>query len=184
MRDEIDVERVFVVGLRGEVPEGFRDYEELLEGASSSWRAPEVKEGQAAGLCYTSGTTGKPKGVMYSHRALVLHSLASALPDQLGVSQRDVLLPVVPMFPRQRLGVAVHLRNGRLQAGHAGASFGRAELARPVREGARHDHRRRADDLDGDLAGARARAEEVVAAAGDDDDRRRFGRARGDDPGV
>ena len=90
-------EHVVVVGQGGEAPEGHLDYEQLLAGANESeWAAPD--ELRAAALCYTSGTTGRPKGVVYSHRALVLHSLVAALPDTLGVSQRDVILPVVPMF--------------------------------------------------------------------------------------
>ena len=59
---------------------------------------PMIDERSAAAMCYTSGTTGRPKGVIYSHRALVLHSLVFALPDALGISSRDVIMPVVPMF--------------------------------------------------------------------------------------
>ena len=55
-------------------------------------------ENTASSLCYTSGTTGNPKGVLYSHRSTVLHTYASALPDALDLSARDVVLPVVPMF--------------------------------------------------------------------------------------
>ncbi len=61
-----------------------------------SW--PAIDERQAAAMCYTSGTTGRPKGVIYSHRALVLHSIVFALPDALGIGSRDVILPAVPMF--------------------------------------------------------------------------------------
>jgi fatty-acyl-CoA synthase len=57
-----------------------------------------MDENAASSLCYTSGTTGNPKGVLYSHRSTVLHSYGSALPDSVGLSQRDVALPVVPMF--------------------------------------------------------------------------------------
>lgn len=98
-RSRIGVERVIVVPLTGEaVAEGFDDYERLLASAGDALAYPDLNENEAAGLCYTSGTTGRPKGVAYSHRALVLHSLASGLADTLGVRNADVLCPVVPMF--------------------------------------------------------------------------------------
>ena len=80
------------------------DYESLVaEGDSVEW--PTLDERRAAAMCYTSGTTGRPKGVVYSHRALVLHSLVAALPDQLAVSARDTILPVVPMFHANAWGL-------------------------------------------------------------------------------
>ena len=57
-------------------------------------------------MCYTSGTTGNPKGVVYSHRSNVLHALMAALPDAMGVASRDVILPVVPMFHANGWGLA------------------------------------------------------------------------------
>jgi 3-(methylthio)propionyl---CoA ligase len=75
-----------------------RCYEDLLEAQSDSYAWPQFDENTASSLCYTSGTTGNPKGVLYSHRSTVLHSYAAALPDALNVSARDVVLPVVPMF--------------------------------------------------------------------------------------
>ncbi|HWB76941.1 MAG TPA: long-chain fatty acid--CoA ligase [Nannocystaceae bacterium] len=75
-----------------------REYEELLASAQDSTRLPELAESDACGTCYTSGTTGKPKGVVYTHRSTVLHSLVTALPDALELGRRDTLLPVVPMF--------------------------------------------------------------------------------------
>jgi 3-(methylthio)propionyl---CoA ligase len=73
-------------------------YESLIADESSECEWPEFDENLASSLCYTSGTTGDPKGVLYSHRSTVLHCLASALPDSDCLSGNDVILPVVPMF--------------------------------------------------------------------------------------
>jgi fatty-acyl-CoA synthase len=73
-------------------------YEELLAAQSTDFEWPLFDENSASSLCYTSGTTGHPKGALYSHRSTILHSYASALPDGLNVSARDTVLPVVPMF--------------------------------------------------------------------------------------
>ncbi|HEX2530880.1 MAG TPA: 3-(methylthio)propionyl-CoA ligase [Burkholderiaceae bacterium] len=73
-------------------------YEDLIEDHSDQYIWPLFDENSASSLCYTSGTTGNPKGALYSHRSTVLHSYASALPDALDVSSTDVVLPVVPMF--------------------------------------------------------------------------------------
>ncbi|WP_229518807.1 3-(methylthio)propionyl-CoA ligase [Massilia rhizosphaerae] len=73
-------------------------YEDLLAAASDDYAWPEFDEHAAAALCYTSGTTGNPKGVLYSHRSTVLHAYASAMPNALNVAAADVVLPVVPMF--------------------------------------------------------------------------------------
>jgi fatty-acyl-CoA synthase len=81
-------------------------YEELLEQAGPGpFEYPEVDERQAAALCYTSGTTGNPKGVLYSHRSISLHSTASLMTDALGLSQRDRALVVVPMFHANAWGI-------------------------------------------------------------------------------
>jgi len=78
---------------------GLLCYEDLIESqADDAFDWPEFDEQTASSLCYTSGTTGNPKGVLYSHRSTVLHTMASALPDALNISARDVVLPVVPMF--------------------------------------------------------------------------------------
>ncbi len=77
---------------------GLLCYEELIEAHDDQYIWPSFDENTASSLCYTSGTTGNPKGVLYSHRSTVLHTYAAALPDALNCSQRDAILPVVPMF--------------------------------------------------------------------------------------
>lgn len=73
-------------------------YEDLVDGHSDAFDWPLLDENSASSLCYTSGTTGNPKGVLYSHRSTLLHTYAAALPDSLNCSARDVIFPVVPMF--------------------------------------------------------------------------------------
>ena len=73
-------------------------YEDLIASHSDDYAWPLFDENSACTLCYTSGTTGNPKGALYSHRSTVLHAYGSALPNALNVTSRDVVLPVVPMF--------------------------------------------------------------------------------------
>ncbi|QDA62592.1 long-chain-fatty-acid--CoA ligase [Hymenobacter jejuensis] len=77
---------------------GLLCYEELLDAQSDDYEWPVFDENTASSLCYTSGTTDEPKGVLYSHRSTLLHSYAASLPDCFNCSARDVVLPVVPMF--------------------------------------------------------------------------------------
>jgi fatty-acyl-CoA synthase len=100
------VERFVVIGDgdAGSLPEPLR-YEELLAEQEPGFDYPELDERQAAGLCYTSGTTGNPKGVMYSHRSNVLHSMMTNMSDTLGIGRDDRVLPVVPMFHANAWGL-------------------------------------------------------------------------------
>src|SRR3954454_11495167 len=92
-------------GDAGSLPAALR-YEELTADAPDEpfdW--PEIGERQAAGLCYTSGTTGNPKGVLYSHKSNVLHSFGTCLADSMGLSANDRMLPMVPMFHANAWGI-------------------------------------------------------------------------------
>jgi fatty-acyl-CoA synthase len=80
-------------------------YRELLAAESPEYAWPEIDERAAAAMCYTSGTTGNPKGVAYSHRSAFLHSLAAMTPNGLGLSERDRILSIVPMFHANAWGI-------------------------------------------------------------------------------
>ncbi|MCW7541310.1 3-(methylthio)propionyl-CoA ligase [Aquabacterium sp. A7-Y] len=79
-------------------PLDLKCYDELVEAEDGRYEWPEFDENTASSICYTSGTTGNPKGAVYSHRSTLLHAFASAMPDAMECSSRDVILPVVPMF--------------------------------------------------------------------------------------
>ena len=98
LRGQVSLKHVVVWTNGTQAPEGMIDYEELIAPEPEEFAGPRLDEREAACMCYTSGTTGRPKGVVYSHRAIVLHSLASAMTDGLAIGQREVLCPVVPMF--------------------------------------------------------------------------------------
>jgi fatty-acyl-CoA synthase len=84
---------------------GLRSYEEWIGGESTQYGWPTFDERSASALCYTSGTTGNPKGVLYSHRSTILHAYGGALPDALAFSARETILPVVPMFHVNAWGI-------------------------------------------------------------------------------
>jgi fatty-acyl-CoA synthase len=105
-RAQTKIEKVIVVPLTGKpVPAGYLDYEAFLQTATGDWDYPEMHEDDPIAMCYTSGTTGKPKGVVYSHRSQVLHTLVQVIPDSIGISGRDVILPIVPMFHANAWGI-------------------------------------------------------------------------------
>jgi fatty-acyl-CoA synthase len=82
-----------------------RCYDELVEAEDGVYAWPEFDENTASSICYTSGTTGHPKGAVYSHRSTLLHTFGMALPDAMGLGAKDVILPVVPMFHVNAWGV-------------------------------------------------------------------------------
>jgi fatty-acyl-CoA synthase len=84
---------------------GLACYEDLIAAERGDYEWPRLDEWTAAGLCYTSGTTGNPKGVLYAHRSTVLHAYAASLPDVFAASARETILPVVPMFHVNAWGI-------------------------------------------------------------------------------
>ena len=106
-RHKIQVRQIIVIpNGQGPVPEGMLNYEELLSaGNERDFNYFEGDEKTAAALCYTSGTTGRPKGVLYSHRSIVLHSMAICFSLGEAFLERDIVLPVVPMFHVNAWGI-------------------------------------------------------------------------------
>jgi fatty-acyl-CoA synthase len=106
IRSQVHLERVFVVPFSGQpVPRQYENYEDLLSAADDTFEYPVLEENEAAAMCFTSGTTGKSKGVVYSHRALVLHSFAQCLEDAFAISHKEVVLPASSMFHANAWGV-------------------------------------------------------------------------------
>ncbi len=103
------VKHVVLMGPRNDdaakmVP-GLLFYDDLIESGDASYEWPEIDENSPSSLCYTSGTTGNPKGVLYTHRSTLLHTLGGNQPDGLAISAKDCVLPVVPMFHVNAWGV-------------------------------------------------------------------------------
>ena len=150
------------------------DYEDLLAAASPvDFRVDD--ENRAASMCYTSGTTGNPKGVVYSHRSTFLHTLGAMTASSLGVTRGRPHPPGRADVPRQRLGPRPRRRRRRGHARHARPRPVRPEPRCPHRGGAGDDRGRRADHLDG--RAPRAQGPRHVGAAGHPV--RRLGRAPG-----
>jgi len=121
VRDRLEsVEHVVIMTDRAHMPETSLAepicYEELVRGHSDRFAWPDLDERAAAIMCYTSGTTGDPKGVVYSHRAVVLHAFGLSLPGSLPIAERDVFLPVVPQFHVMAWGFpfAVPMNGGKM----------------------------------------------------------------------
>ncbi|HWZ44049.1 MAG TPA: long-chain fatty acid--CoA ligase [Candidatus Saccharimonadales bacterium] len=97
-REQVRFERIFVVRHSGPLPPGMEDYDEWLKQATGNVTLPALAENDGASMCYTSGTTGNPKGVIYAHRTVVLQSMAAAMVDTTAICRRDNILVASSMF--------------------------------------------------------------------------------------
>src|SRR5215831_2974525 len=105
-RQDVSFERVMVVPYGcNTIPEGSLNYEELLANSDADFQYPAIDENDGAAMCFTSGTTGFSKAVIYSHRALVLHSFCCGLVEAFGINHTDTVLPVAPMFHANAWGI-------------------------------------------------------------------------------
>ncbi len=107
-RRDTHFERIFVVPYgqcEGPLPPGCEKYEDLLATANGEFSYPTIDENDAAAMCFTSGTTGRPKGVVYSHRSIVLHSFAEAMKETFGIGHHETVLLIAPMFHANGWGI-------------------------------------------------------------------------------
>ena len=139
-------------------------YEDLIGDVDDDFKWVKFDENTAAGLCYTSGTTGNPKGVLYSHRSNVLHALAVNTADCIGAKSSDTLLPVVPMFHANAWAHDLRLPDGRRQAGDAGRKARRPSRLRTAGEREGHVHGGGADRV-ADAADPPGREQAEAAAS-------------------
>ena len=186
MAPQLDCAKVFIV-MGDQVPPDTKlspiyAYEELLRDASPDFPWPRLDENDAAAMCYTSGTTGNPKGVVYSHRSIYLHSLGLCMADSFGMAERDTFMPVVPMFHVLAWGTPFAGTMVGVKWVLPGPHMTPRDLAEidPGRAG--DADRGRADAMAGAAEPARPRALRPQQPA--HDDRRRRGRAAVDDRGV
>jgi acyl-CoA synthetase (AMP-forming)/AMP-acid ligase II len=105
VRPHVNVKTTIVMGATTPIPDTYIDYESLLARSEPMTDLREPNESDAVAMCYTTGTTGAPKGVLYSHRAIVLHTFGLSLMAVMGISEADVVLPVVPMFHANAWGM-------------------------------------------------------------------------------
>lgn len=104
--DSVKFEKVIVVPFGfADTPKRYVNYEEFLAGASGNFQYPKIDENDGAAMCFTSGTTGFSKGVIYTHRSLVLHSMSEAMVDTFAMSHHDTMMPIAPMFHANAWGV-------------------------------------------------------------------------------
>ena len=105
-RYDVKFDQVIVVPYgSAAVPAGFLNYEKLLDEAGEDFEYPPINENDGAAMCFTSGTTGFSQGVVYTHRSLILHSMAEAMVDSFALSHHDTILPLAPMFHANAWGV-------------------------------------------------------------------------------